>query len=108
MKEIKISKSLRAKISDAFGNTGIVYWQPASYASAFDLRTVTYVYENGKERSKSICKLEAKANIELIAAIQKTYPKILGFAECLESAFDAGKLPLDITIGEIKQLAGVN
>ncbi|MBI5954347.1 MAG: hypothetical protein HY865_22040 [Chloroflexi bacterium] len=103
----KIKKSLQKKISDAFWDTGVVYWQPAHYASVFDLRTVTCVYENGKERSKSLCKLSVEADIQLIAAIQKAYSKIIGFEECLNAAWDAGKLPLGITIAEIKELAGM-
>lgn len=107
MKKNIIPKSLQEKIADAFRDTGIVYWQPAHYGSVFNLRTVTYVYENGKERSKSICKLELKENLELITAIQKAYPKIIGFEECLQSAWHGGNLPPSgIMLGEIRELAG--
>jgi len=107
MTETKIQNTMRKKILDAFGNTGVIYWQPAHYSSVFDLRTVTYVYENGKERSKSLLKLSVKTDMQLIAAIQKAYPKIIGFEECLNSIWDAGKLPPGVTIAEIKELAGV-
>jgi len=107
MNETQIPKPLRKKILDAFGNTGVVYWNPAHYGSVFDLRTVTYVYENGKERSKSLCKLELKDELEMIAAIQKAYPKIICFEECLQSAWDGGRLPPSgISLGEIRELAG--
>ncbi|MBK8467697.1 MAG: hypothetical protein IPL32_17930 [Chloracidobacterium sp.] len=107
MPEPKISKSLRKKIADAFDNTGVVYWNPAHYGSVFDLRTVTNVYENGKERSKSLVKLQLKDQLELIAAIQKAYPKIIGFEECLQSAWYGGNLPPSgITLGEIREMAG--
>lgn len=102
-----IPQSLIKKIIEALGNTGVVYWHPVHFGSVFDLRTVTNVYENGKERSKSLCKFEAKDKVELIAAIQKAYPKIIGFEECLNSAFYTGNLPAGITLGEVKQLAGL-
>lgn len=107
MENNDIPKSLRKKIVDAFSNTGVVFWFPTSYASTFDLRTVTNVSENGKERSKSLKKFDAKADFELIAAIQKAYPKIIGFKQSLDAAFYAGSLPANMTLGEMKQMAGV-
>ncbi len=107
MSETKIPASLKKKIAEALGNTGVLYWNSSYWGNVFDLRTVTNVAENGKERSKSLCKLEIKTKLELIAAVQKAYPKIIGFEACLQSAWDGGNLPPSgITLGEIRELAG--
>lgn len=107
MEKNDIPKALRKKIVDAFDNTGVLFWFVASYGGTFDLRVVTNVYENGNERSKSLRKLSPKTDFELIASIQKAYPKIIGFKQSLDAAFFTGNLPANMTLGEMKQMAGM-